>query len=102
MLKITIELWPFGDKTKRVIIAEAEIWNDGTSDDRPLFGNYKGVLHSNGREQQLVTAKGHKRSDGVWALVGRFLGVANISPNARTSEDEPGLSEKSSDPRIVQ
>jgi hypothetical protein len=30
------------------------------------------------------------------------LSVANISPNARTSEDEPGLSEKSSDPRIVQ
>jgi hypothetical protein len=73
MLKITIELWPFGDKAKRVIIAEAEIWNDGTSDDRPLFGNYEGVFQLNGRKHKRGRVEGHRRSDGVWTLLGRFL-----------------------------
>jgi hypothetical protein len=96
VLKITIELWPFGDKSRRVVIAAAEIWNDGTSDHRPAFGNYEGRFWSNGLEVLAKRIEGHKRDEGAWALLAKFL-VANISPNTRTSEDEPGLSEKSSD-----
>jgi hypothetical protein len=30
MIKITVELWPFGDETRKKEIASARIWNDGT------------------------------------------------------------------------
>jgi len=96
VLKITIELWPFGDDTRRVVIAEAEIWNDGNHPERPVYGNYKGVFHAAGRKQRLLQIAGHERSHGAWILLGKFLSM--MLPNTRTSEDEPGLSEKSSDP----
>lgn len=91
MLKITIELWPFGDDTRRVVIAEAEIWNDGTSDDRPKFGNYEGRFWTSGREDRALRVERHKRAHGVWALLGKFLEVrAKPLPNIQGPVGEPG------------
>lgn len=73
MLKITIELWPFGDDTRRVVIAEAEIWNDGNHPHRPLFGAYKGVFHTTGAKTLYLQVKDHERVLGAWSLLGKFL-----------------------------
>jgi len=73
MLKVTIELWPFGDDTKRKVIAEVEIWNDGNHPDRPMFGNYKGVFHAPGRQTRHLQIADHARGLGAWVLLERFL-----------------------------
>jgi hypothetical protein len=73
VLKITIELWPFGDDTKRKVIAEAEIWNDGNHPRRPLYGNYKGVFHATGRKTIYLAIPDHERGLGAWTLLARFL-----------------------------
>ena len=39
MLKITVELWPFGSEANRKKLGEMYIWNDGTG--TPDRGNYK-------------------------------------------------------------
>jgi hypothetical protein len=46
MLKIKIELWPFGDESKKRTLGELDIWNDatGTAD----FGNYGYRLNEEG------------------------------------------------------
>jgi hypothetical protein len=91
MLKVTIELWPFGDDTRRVVIAEAEIWNDGNHPERPIYGNYKGVFHADGRKQQLLQVAGHERSHGAWALLGKFLELrAKLLPNPESTAGEAG------------
>jgi len=64
MLRVTIELVPFGDETRARVIGTGKIWNDGTSDERPIYGNYEGVI--DGRK---IRVEGHERSHGVWALL---------------------------------
>jgi hypothetical protein len=73
VLKITIELWPYGDDTRRTVIAEAEIWNDGDHPRRPAFGSYKGVFHATGAKTLYLAIPDHERALGAWALLGKFL-----------------------------
>ena len=39
MLVKTVEIWPYGSKSKRRQLGTAKIWNDGTGSD--ARGNYK-------------------------------------------------------------
>ncbi len=39
MIKVTIELWPFGVESEKETLGEMFIWNDGTG--TPGRGNYK-------------------------------------------------------------
>jgi len=96
MLKITIELWPYGDDTKRQVIAEAEIWNDGDHPRRPLYGSYKGVFHATGARTLYLQIKDHERVLGAWTLLGRFLDLARakLLPNIQGPVGEPGDSER--------
>ena len=54
MIKITIELWPYGDSTKSKTIAEGIIYNDGTGTHE--IGNYKSEFY-NGARGELTTSK---------------------------------------------
>ena len=48
MIKITIELWPFGAESKKKVIGEGKIANDGTGDH--WIGNYVYVWRYRNRE----------------------------------------------------
>lgn len=39
MLRIVVELWPYGDETQKKILSQFDIANDGTG--TPERGNYK-------------------------------------------------------------
>lgn len=39
MIRVTIELWPFGSKSNAKTLGVIDIWNDGTGN--PKVGNYK-------------------------------------------------------------
>jgi len=94
MLKVTIELWPFGDDTRRVVIAEAEIWNDGTG--TPELGNYKGVFHNADPKYRQLQVKDHERGLGAWTLLGKFLELmrAKRPPNIQGTAGDSGDSER--------
>lgn len=66
MLKVTIELIPFGDLTKIETIKRMIIVNDGTG--TPETGNY--VYEIDGKKSVL---KGFKRAQGAWKLLFKFL-----------------------------
>ena len=82
MIKIYIEIWPGGDKKNRRLIAEGEIWNDGTGDletgnygcelvtfkqtELPGTVNIKGTFRS--------SVKNFKRlKNDIWELLRLFL-----------------------------
>jgi hypothetical protein len=76
MLRIKIELWPFGDESQKREIATMDLWNDGTGD--RYDGNYKGVAHTSASvyaSKAQVSGEVHKydRMQSVWALVAKML-----------------------------
>lgn len=73
MIKITIELWPHGDKTKSKIIGTAWIHNTGTGDIKR--GNYEAVIYTTrNRPWRTVDIVGFARkSRNVWYLLKEIL-----------------------------
>jgi hypothetical protein len=78
MLRVTVELVPFGEEAHARNIAQAVIYNDGTGD--RSVGNYvagfceRGWLGSS-------EVKGHRREQSVWALVGAAIqGLTSSGP----------------------
>ena len=43
MLVVTVELWPFGDASRKTVLGIAKIANDGTGS--PSLGNYTAEIH---------------------------------------------------------
>jgi hypothetical protein len=76
MLKIKIELWPFGDETRKREIASMDLWNDGTGN--VYNGNYEGKasvpasIYSEKQEAHGIVSK-YDRQQNVWNLVARML-----------------------------
>lgn len=87
MIVVKVELWPFGDGTKKKTIANMVIGNSGRGD--AWNGHYRGY-ESNGQRDVLVAAPRalqaalldepleypevwHVRRDNVWTLIGRML-----------------------------
>ncbi|MCI0354301.1 MAG: hypothetical protein L0099_04560 [Acidobacteria bacterium] len=66
MLRVTVELVPFGEEAQKRKIAEAVIYNDGTG--TPLVGNYVAGFCESGWIGS-VEIHGHERRQTVWALV---------------------------------
>ncbi len=74
MIRITVEMIPRGDESKKHTLAWMEIANDGKGGD--LVGNYDAVLHG-----EYTSASGRKgrvegfnrQTQSVWSLVGAFL-----------------------------
>ena len=74
MLRVTVELIPYGDESRKRSLAVMEIANDGTGDYE--VGNYTGTLHAEytgaeGRKGKVVQFQ--RRHQSVWSLIGAFL-----------------------------
>lgn len=74
MIRVTIELVPKGDETRKRVLGTMVVCNDGTGNE--LLGNYNGTLHaeytgSGGRPGRVMNFRRTRQS--VWSLVGAFL-----------------------------
>ena len=74
MMRVTVELIPHGDESRKRTIGKMEIANDGSGD--LSCGNYDGVLHAeytdeDGRRGRVTGFNRQKQS--CWTLVGAFL-----------------------------
>lgn len=72
MLKVTVELIPNGDESKKETISEVFISN--TLERSPFGGegyiyNYDGWMNSNYREVEVGDLVHHNRNDHVWYLI---------------------------------
>jgi hypothetical protein len=69
MIKITIELWPMGDVSRRSVLHEAAIWNTGGTDTR---GEYRFAVSKVGgfklRDEALPEALGRSGMFGAEGL----------------------------------
>ena len=78
MLRVTVELVPFGEEAHARKIAEAVIYNDGTGDRDA--GNYVAGFCEHGWLGS-AEIKGHCRAQSVWALVGAAVrGLTSSDP----------------------
>ena len=68
MLRITVELVPFGDESRSKQIGKGYIVNDGTGDSKT--GNYDCTFYEldNDRKRE-VKIKNFDRSKGFWSLI---------------------------------
>lgn len=82
MIKITVEIWPYGSEIAQYRIAEGVIYNDETGN--YTSGNYKSSLQVYGRDNQSYQSevKNFARADkNVWELLKEVLN------NAKETED---------------
>jgi hypothetical protein len=71
VLRVTVELVPFGEEEHAREIAQAVIYNDGTGD--RAIGNYVAGFCEGGWVGS-TEVKGHRRAQSVWALVAAAAG----------------------------
>lgn len=77
MIRITIEILPFGDEHHRQIIATGDIINDSSGDVK--YGNYTYTLYSQGKLWRGGKIKRFSRlKNNIWELLKKAL---NNSPN---------------------
>ena len=70
MLKVTVELSPFGEKRRKRTIGVLEIASDATAKDRPKTGNYKyRVTDVTGDVVKHGAIKEFERKKGFWSLI---------------------------------
>ena len=72
MVRITIEIVPFGKEEYKRIIGEIKIINTVDHPERPEFGNYKVIIIEKDTKKE-IRIKDHKRSEGIWALLDKIL-----------------------------
>jgi hypothetical protein len=71
MIRVTVELIPFGDEEGKKIIGTMNIVNDGTGDQE--IGNYMARMEGVLGKEKTVQIKNHIRQEGVWRLIRRAL-----------------------------
>lgn len=72
MLRITVELVPFGDESMAKTIGKGYIINDGTS--RNNQANYDCIFKVIDKNQtENIKLKNFDRSKGFWSLIGNAL-----------------------------
>lgn len=72
MIKITVELFPYGSEQKKSTLGTAKIWNDGT--DTKTKGNYCFQLFGKVKMLREGEIKGLSRLDkNVWYLIKEML-----------------------------
>ena len=74
MIKVTVELWPFGMQEHKKLLAEMDIYNDATGDVHS--GNYGVRTYRKGTKS--VTRRGYvtgykRKREHVWKLVRKAL-----------------------------
>ena len=78
MLRVKLEIVPFGQEKMARQIGELRIVNDVSHPDRPEYGNYKVALDIDGVFYGLGTVKNHLRSAGAWPLVRKALKAVKV------------------------
>jgi hypothetical protein len=75
MIKVTIELWPHGDETRKRLIASMDIWNTGSG--TPLLGAYgfRRLSASGVPLRHGVVGEFKRTQHNVWQLLQGVLGV---------------------------
>lgn len=76
MLRITVELIPWGEESKKKTIAQAEIWNTLDRTKEGYSYGYKieeGPGNPYSIENQGGTVIGHNRNSSVWKLINRVI-----------------------------
>ena len=68
MIDVNVILKPHGIDSLAEQIAEMTIVNDMTHEDRPEYGNYRIKI-----DDKDFRVTDHKRSDGIWPLVGKAI-----------------------------
>lgn|SRR6185369_14247998 len=82
MIRITVELWPFGDYRNAKSLGVMDIWNDRSGD--PKTGNYKYCIWKAGTPKDVLHGRGNPKWHGevkgfprkrllVWDLLFRCL-----------------------------
>lgn len=71
MIRVTVELVPFGDENKAKVIGSMRIWNDLTGDRE--ISNYGVSLTEESGKVHSKEVKNHIRQEGVWRLIRRAL-----------------------------
>jgi hypothetical protein len=94
---ITAEIWPGGDETRKHVIGEMRIANVSDLADISSYSvtTFQAADPSSGAAswQSSFVTHGHRRSDGVWALVRAIL--EDAFPNA--DHDDLSIGEGKSD-----
>jgi len=74
MIRITVELIPFGIKGLKRNIGEIVIINSIDHPKRPEYGNYEVTIKDIGKDIiKELTITNHKRKEGVWVLLKKIL-----------------------------
>lgn len=71
MIRVTVDLVPFGDESQSRKIAEMIIANDGSGDSE--WGNYVYAFKDNYTDPTSGSVADHYRPLGIWPLVKRVL-----------------------------
>ena len=77
MLKITVEIVPFGKQEDTELLGIMTVFNEGTGNKE--VGNYEFTLSTRDSFGQPQELKGHKRSEGFWRLIQKCLNKAHQS-----------------------
>jgi len=79
MLRVKIELVPFGQEKMARKIGQMLITNDGSHPDRPKYGNYQvSVVYENEFQCSTGCVLNHLRSAGAWRLVRKALKAVKV------------------------
>ncbi len=78
MLRVKLELVPFGQEKMARQIGELRIHNDGSHPDRPEYGNYSVAIDIDGVPYATGCVLNHLRSAGAWALVRKALKAVKV------------------------
>jgi hypothetical protein len=74
MIRVTVELWPWGDETRKRVIAVANIYNNLSAVERPVRGNYGYSLWGKKKLLQAGEVQNFPRQRlNVWHLLQRVL-----------------------------
>lgn len=70
MLRLTLEMVPFGLEDRKYTIGVVEIANVGGNS---KYGNYVAIWKKEGEPDRKIEYKRFDRSTGAWSLVGKIL-----------------------------
>jgi hypothetical protein len=77
MIKVTVELLPFGSKKAKKLLGVMTIFNNGTGDKET--GNYEFSISTRDDFGQPQELKDFKRSEGFWRLIQECLNKSHQS-----------------------
>ena len=88
MLRITVELVPFGDENRKRKIGEMVIANDGSGDiETASYQAWIAADDHSGEPAMFATLAHHDRRHSVWELIRALIGVARTSSCIPDTED---------------